>query len=317
MIGIPLSTYKGILRHIPPGVRPTRTIIDYEKRLLPFAGEINECASRYPSGIFDPYYHCNAFPQEFYRLCTFEELSKIYVSSPCRFPAPQCKLFDEDFQYRIVEKIRSSIWRWGGGDVAEEWNTLVHAYDGIRNFSFELPEFVVTLNYTRGCNPRGWSELDAGLYLDGAFGFMIHYRGIHVMTIGFAFARGQKLLITQVQLRKPKGNRFLYKLPMGRVAYIIALMKRYFSNFRIYLVDGGSLLRDYISQYEDGIACERNGWSPDLRRIAEAEEKLTFYRGEMSASIRSTYDVIEGTWKRSVHSSLHMNNLTFHRIIRA
>ncbi len=317
LIGVPLSTYTHTLTTIPVGVVPTRTIRDFEERLKPFAEEIAEQSAQYDKGVFDIYRHCHAFPDEFYGTCTFEELVKIRASTIISLSNSLESLFKNNLDYYLIEKIRSSMWRWGSGDVSREWNVLAEAYEGIRNFSFGLPEFDVTLNYTTGYHPRGWSTFDRDVYLDGTFGFMIHYRGVHVMTIGFAVARGGKLLITQVQLRKPKGNRFLYKLPMNRVAYAVMLMKQHFPTFKTYLIDGDSLLREYIASFEAGIVREREWRKPDLKLIAEWEQKLLFYRGEMAELIRTAYAGLKGEWMLSKKTHVEMNKLLFHRIVRA
>ena len=317
LIGVPLSTYVQPLFVIPNGIVPTKTIADFEERIKPFAEDIAWQSAQYDSGVFDIYQHCHRLPEAFYDTCTLEELAKIKASTIIMLPDREQKLFEDNLEYAIVRKIMSSMWRWGGGDTRREWNALVHAYEGIRNFSFGLPDFAVTLNYTTWYHPRGWSAFDRDLYLDGVFGFMIHYRGVHVMTISFSFARGGKLLINQVQLRKPKGNRFLYKLPMDRVSYAVMLMKQHFPTFQTYLVDGDSLAREYIAQFEMGIENERKYFTPNVLHIRALEHKLLLLHGELSTSICAVYRDVKGKWKLSSKSHVEMNKLLFHRIVRA
>ena len=251
LIGVPLCTYKERIHHVPEGVLPSRTIDDYLARLAPFHAEMEVVARQYD--VFDPFKHCSRLPQEFYERCTFEELCKIYGSSIFQLTRPQYELFQNDPEYSLVRKIASSLWRWGCGCREDEWNTIVDTHNGIRNFSFGLPEFEVTLTYTTGYNECGSSEHDRRIFLDGVFGFMVHYRGLHVMTIGFSIAQGRRLLLTQVQMKTEKGNRFLYKLPMPYVEYAIMLMEKFFPTLTLYLVDGDSVVAKYLPQYETSL----------------------------------------------------------------
>lgn len=323
MIGVPLCTYKEELRKIPNGVLPTRTIDRLEERLTPYAEELAWRALGYKE--FDPYRHCHAFPEEFYDTCTFEERVKIYLTSFIQLPRTLDKLFDEDPSYRIMRKLRSSLWRWGYCSSETEWNNIVDAYDGIRSFSFGLPDFSVTLDHTTGYNEFGCGEHDRSTYLDGVFGLRVHYHGEHVMTIGFSIASGRKLLLSQIQLKKEKGNRFLFKLPMGRVPYVVSLMKQYFPGFRQYLVDGDSSVAKYLKDFRTALQRSierRQRYGTDVSQwnegnIAYCQEHLNLLEGGAGERIRRTYQLQGGPYRLSTHRPVCIHTLRFHRIVRA
>lgn len=321
LIGIPLSTYTEELHHIPKGVLPTRTIVRFDERLKPFAEELAYHKERYDTGVFDPCLHCHNLPREFYEACTFEELAKIWATHFIMLPNWINELFegDDSLEHIIIHRLRMSIWRWGCGSSEKEWNALVDTHEGIRRFSFDLPDFEVRLAYPRCANwSRGASLQDRDVFLDGTLAFFVHYRGEHVMTIGFSLARGGNLLLSQVQMRNPKGNRFLYKLPTGVVEYVVTLMRKYFPHQRLYLVDGGSLTKRYVSDHRSNVEKERGFREPDLALIKKNEDKLVRLRGELGAHIRDVYRPISGDgWKVSKHHPVTVNRIRFRRIVRA
>lgn len=322
MIGIPLSTYVEGLGKIPEGVLPTQTIERFRERLLPFAEELAWRAQDYDK--FDPVRHCHALPDEFYETCSFEEHAKIYATTCIQLPHDLNKRFEDEPRYRIVRKLRSSLWRWGGGTSDVEWNNIVDAYDGIRNFSFGLPDFTVTLDYTTGYHPHGYGEYDRTTYLDGVFGLRVHYRGEHVMTIGFSIARGRTLLIAQAQMKKEKGNRFLFKLPMNHVAYAVFLMQKHFPGFQHYLIDGDSSVKKYLKDFHGALArcMEKNERYPSELtsvsgdNIAFLQKHIAVLEGEGGERIRRTYELNSDYWKLSPHCPQVMNGLRFNQIVR-
>lgn len=345
--GIPLSTYTEELAYIPEGILPTRTIAQFKELLEEFIDPEDM-----KSGD-NLYTDVHSFPIECYDTFSIPEVMKMKASTIFMFSPPELRRrFDEVPEYRIFEKIRSSLWRWGCVDIREEWNTLVDAYNGIRNFSFGLPDFAVTLTHTTGCNECGRSEHDSELFLDGVFGFMVHYRGEHVMTLGFTFAKGRKLCLTQVQMKKEKGNRFLFKLPTSGVEYALTLLTKYFPTFTPYIIEGASAVEKYLGQYRNVLEHTLDSQERNNARIAEYEKQLCagvcFDDGEQrsyewvlkhrtelvediawvrtrilgienetGARIRATYDRNHGTWLRDVGDPIVMNQLHFYRIVRA
>ncbi len=315
MIGVPLSIYTEELTKIPDGVLPTRTIDRFLERLALYPEEMEEIGHRYLD--FDPHRHCSQLPEEFYASCSVEEMAKIFVSSLPSLSHTQEALFEKDPRYAIFRKISSSLWRYGYASVHREWSTLVDAYNGIRRFSFDIPDFAVTLNYTCGYSAYSRTEFDPDVYLDGVFGFIVHYKGEPVMTIGFSFAKGRRILIAQVQMKKHKGNRFLYKLPMDRVAFVVMLMKKYFPDFRHYLVDGAQLVERYVEEYRMGVAAELERHEPNQENIRHMRAKVLAYQGEVGSQIRRTYRPTLGAHMLSMHHPITMHNRRYLRIVRA
>lgn len=345
--GVPLSTYREEPAHIPEGILPTRTIANFKERLEEFVDPEDMRSGD------DLYTDVHSFPIECYDAFAIPEVVKMKASTIFMFSNRELRRrFDEEPEYRIFEKIRSSLWRWGSGDIRDEWNTLVDAYNGIRNFSFELPDFEVTLTHTTGSNECGRSEHDYELFLDGVFGFMVHYRGEHVMTIGFTFAKGRKLCLTQVQMKKEKGNRFLFKLPTSAVEYALALLAKYFPTFTLHIIEGASAVEKYLGQYRNLLEQTLERQLSSERRIAEYEQErragkcFTNYElcahgrelehraelvgeiawvrkrilgleNEIGARIRAIYDRSHGEWLRDIGDLIAMNQLNFYRVIRA
>lgn len=315
MIGIPLATYREELQHISPGVLPTRTITNYLERLAPYEEQMSALQYQYRS--FDPFRHCAQFPDEFYHALNFEELCKVYGSSLYELTYPFREKFDKEPEFAIVRKIKSSLWRYGSPADDTEWNTIVDAYNGIRNFSFGLDGFEIRLNYTRGFSAYSITEFDPDVYLDGVFGFVVHYRGEPVMTIGFSFAKGRRLLLSQVQLKKRKGNRFLYTLPSDRVEFVVGLMKKYFPKFILYLVDGSTLADLYLSEYRKSLTPELTRETPRDERVAKTKAKIFGLEGVIGEQIRRTYRLTNGPWRLSPHRPFFIFQRKYFRVVRA
>lgn len=196
--------------------------------------------------------NCYRINNEWIDNFSFEELCKCNFSSIIMAGGQLGKLFEEVTQYRVLSKIRNSAWRWCVGTI--DWNEMVYAYRGLQNFTLNLGEdFIATLDYTTGCNKMGYSE-HARLYLDGVFAFLVHYRGEHVMTIGFSFLDKYRIIIRQVQCVQAIGNNhWMHKLPGGRLPFSLDRMKAAFPKFELYLVDGGKLSDDIVENYTQGL----------------------------------------------------------------
>jgi len=115
------------------------------------------------------------------------------------------------------------------------------------------------LDWTRGFNQYGWSKYTRiyssegkfsdlvseakydRVYLDGKLGYIITYRGKPALTIGFCISNDKNLLITQIQLMKKRGNRWLYRLPYGYFDYVLLKLQETFPDFTLWLVEGLSL----------------------------------------------------------------------------
>jgi hypothetical protein len=86
------------------------------------------------------------------------------------------------------------------------------------------------------------------VYLDGKFGYQVVYKGQHVLTIGFSPSI-HGLMVGQVQLREPKGNRWLYKLSKPLLPYTLDRLAATFS-CPLWLVTGDSAVKQNHSSYD-------------------------------------------------------------------
>jgi hypothetical protein len=174
-------------------------------------------------------------PAEAFSRLTFDQICKLRHSSDTMMDNSVEEMFKKDPRYLVIQKIRSSLWRWGSSRGA--WNEIVDAYDGLRRFDLGLKGFDIVLDHTTGHNERGYSE-HARTFLDGVFGFMVRHNGQHVMMIGFSFAGDGRLLLQQVQSVRQKGNRWLYEFPQRRVEFVIDSLRAAFPEHRVLVVDG-------------------------------------------------------------------------------
>lgn len=245
MLGVSLSFYKENLKFVP--------VHQNSKPMNSFLLEsvVKEEAKQYIEDYMDPdkpfEETINRLPLSMYD-ATLEQLSKIRLSSIFTMCKTVEDLFRENPKYRIVYKIQSSMWRWGHREA--QWNELVHAYNSIRRFSLDREGFSVRLDYTTSVNKCGNSEYSR-TYLDGVFAYLVYYKGRHVMTLGFSIVAGKKLLIQQIQLKQPHGNRWLFKLPPNYTEYVIRCFEKAFPNYRLYIVEGASLVDKYLEDYMD------------------------------------------------------------------
>ena len=182
---------------------------------------------------------------------TFEDVCKMRFSSTIMMDSTVEHVFDTIPNYEVVRKIKNSWWRWGVGKGS--WNELVDVYNGIRSFTLGLPpEFELRLDFTTGYNPCGRSKFSS-TFIDGVFAFLIYFHKKHVLTVSFSVMENRRLLIQQVQLVNPKGNRWLYHLPTPHVQYVTDAFARSFSDFTLYMVDGHSLAEKTLADYQSGI----------------------------------------------------------------
>jgi hypothetical protein len=179
---------------------------------------------------------------------TFDQAAKIRYSAGRNFDSKIENAFDADPSHELLRKIKSSIWRWSMGD--KSWNEIVDAYAAIRSFDLGLENFTVTLDHTSGYNELGMGK-HSRTPLDGVFAYLVHYKGEHVMTIGFSVINGRQILLQQVQLKNRSGNRWLFRFPANRLEFIIDRFRSAFKGFRIHLVDGQSAGEKIVRAYSD------------------------------------------------------------------
>ena len=277
MQGIALSDIKSPLHKVSAhrAAKPALQIKNLKARLR--AG-VHSYRGRdwYEDDIVDNYHR---LPLDCLADFSFDELCKLKYSSQIMMDSTVYDLFERHANdYRVVEKIRSSMWRWGCGRNA--WNEVADAYNGIRNFSLGLgPEFEIRLDYTTGNNPFGYSE-HTHLFLDGVFGFLVYFRGTHVLTIGFSVMAGRILLLQQVQLKNARGNRFLYRFPTPHLPYIITRMKAAFARHALHLIDGQDLVKKTEGDYARALGWEENNSPCDQAHCTALRAAIAHLRAD-------------------------------------
>ena len=265
--------------------KPDETVPFIEK-LLPIKEELEE--ELMDLSEIKPY----NLPEEYFYPFTFDEICKLYYSSVIQMrieqwfvkSASRDRLPEPKIPYKIFHKLESSQHQYG---YTNDWNGLVSAYYQLADFDLNLPDFSVTLDMTEAFKAFGSSEY-TNTYLDGPMGYLIHYKGIHVLTIGFTLSYDFKLLINQVQVKSKKGKKtpeamnarkWLYKLPRPYLEYIIDRMRVAFPNFELYLVEGVSLADRIKRSYGPDL----KNWDPTTypRIISFYNKPLNRYqRGE-------------------------------------
>lgn len=176
----------------------------------------------------------------------------------------------------MVWKVRHALWRYGG---STDYQRFVACHNGLARLSVDLPGFDVRVTHTRSINTAAWSThgRDQPIYLDASFGVLLYYRGAHVMTIGFA-PSAHGVLVAQVQLRKKRGNRFLYKLPRPYLDFALDLVQRAFPDDTLYLVTGASTAAAIRAAY---------GKNADKLSAITAARVERFYDQELAGYVRS------------------------------
>jgi hypothetical protein len=245
MLGLSLSSLRQELYKIndESDKKPARTIESVEEKLKPWMEDIVQIFGKNFS-FQEKYYH---LPLRWLSGFSFDELCKLWYSSVISMDESVTKLFDTRAEYEVVRKIKSSMWRWGYG--RGTWNEVVAAYEGIRSFIFlDHPDFKVRLDYTTGYNDYGYSKFSRK-YLDGVFAFLVYYKEKHVMTIGFSFIEGRRILLQQVQLTSRTGNRWLYRVPANRLEHVLECFYQSFPDYKLFVVDGNTLVDKTIENY--------------------------------------------------------------------
>lgn len=267
MLGYSLSMFEKDLKRVPAHrtKHPVRTFNLLETlgpRVCQWA-EDNE---------FDPDTLVRRLPASvLLRKLTFDQICKTRYSQMFMMDSSVEELFRDRPEFSIVRKIDNSMWRWGWGSGV--WNEVVDAYNGIRNFTVPVEGFDVRLDFTTGCNQRGYSR-ESRTFLDGVFGFLLYYKGEHVMTLGFSVMKGRRLLLQQVQLTQRKGNRFLFKLPANRLEFFLHCFAQAFPHHTLCIADGGDICRVSLASYTDNLetALNRLESNPDARYQQDKEE---------------------------------------------
>lgn len=179
--------------------------------------------------------------------------------------------FPEDFEIQMPEvmeysyKLMNSIYQLG--PLHASWNKFAAAFNAIPSLNLGS-QFELRFDHTRVPLRIGWAQhvehqvrsrvsspdyssyfAENMLYLDGIFAYLVYLEGKHVLTIGFSVGEG-RILINQIQPRRPKGNRWIYQLNRDLFSYILDRMYQHFSAYglELCLISANSLAK--IIQYE-------------------------------------------------------------------
>lgn len=184
----------------------------------------------------------------FENVFTFEELIRYWHDS---FITSTIERWVEE-EHPLLWKIQNSLWRYGYLSKDEGWEKFSEVLEGLKRISidynaYSCAEFEIRITHTKTSNTAAWSLHVENLYLDASFGLLVYYKGIHVLTVGFApSAKG--ILVAQVQLRQKKGNRFLYKLHEHYMDFALEILYRAFGDC-LWLVTGKSAVEAIKKSY--------------------------------------------------------------------
>ncbi len=203
-----------------------------------------------------------------------DELSRLAWSSPTTNEVTDAF---EAHPYRMVlHKIQNSMWHWGCS--AKDYNRMVCFYGGFRRFVF-ADGLEARLDHVNAFRSLGYAEHHDTLYLDGEFAFVIYRGGDHVLTIGFSVSK-HGVLLRQVQLRQPKGNRWLFRLPKPLLEHVIDRFFAAFPGEAICLAEGASNVAAIRKAYGSGP-------SP-LDAPGVTERVSAFYDQDLCSYVRGT-----------------------------
>lgn len=230
------------LEPIEEGDRYDPQIPDAEARFVAVAADwIEECYGEHAPFRWKDGWR-NAPTEALARAFTKNELYRLWKTS---FLASDLGDHIEANEH-LLWKIDNCLWRYGPG---KGWNGLVRAVAGLKRLDLGLADFDLKLTHSRYTNEFGRSAHNFDLWLDAALGLIVEYKGEHVLTVGFACWGDGDVLITQVQLKKRKGNRFLYKLGRHYLDVVLDMFTRAFGDDHVYLVTGKSAVAAVRAAY--------------------------------------------------------------------
>lgn len=187
---------------------------------------------------------------------------------------------EHPFNFPLWEAIRLAFYQPTG---SEDYDAACRAYRALRTFSF-LPGFDVTIDFPsahRYLCGRGTHHPD--VWFDTRLGLCVYDRGIHVLTIGIDL-HPTAVLLGQVQLRRPQGNRWLYRLGEGLLSHTVHCLERAF-DLPVAVATGASVA-----------TCVRNyhRWRPDDLAAEVIPRLLAFYDGPVADRVRSDAQIEAG-----------------------
>lgn len=272
-VGIPLTSFAETLSYVPvhQNTRPVRSFDPFAR----FEKLRQYILVQHGTDTIESVLHKMQAP--FFTKLGVEKGCKAMLSVHYALDSDVSSVICHDPSFDLVRKIANSIWQWGYARA--KWNEIVDAWNGIRSFDLGLPGFEVTLDYTTGHNEMGYSR-DARTFLDGIFGFLVHWKGEHVMTIGFSLAGNRRLLLQQVQAVRPTGNRWMFRLPANRMEFIIDRLAAAFPRHTVHVGDG----MDYTGR---SLASYTSGLNTLEERYERCKDKAPQNAAELSARIEA------------------------------
>ncbi len=240
-----------------------------------------------------------------FRHFSFDELCKLKYSKDMMDDSAR-KLFNTNPEYRVVEKIRNSMWTLSFS--TGTWNEVVEFHQHLKSVDLGLEGFSIRLDYTTGHNEKGYSQY-ARVWLDGVFGFLVYYQNKHVMTVSFSVMAGRQILLHQVQLTSSRRNRWLYQFPENRLEFFLALFRKCFPNFTLHVVDGKSLANQVLKGYQELL--DRALRYADAEAIARYEEKIMHLKSDRKRIARFYQNI--GSFERG--SLKEVRSVRFHRVL--
>ncbi len=329
MKGISLRSLKGQLHTVNPQNEdcPMKEIENIKEKLAFCKRHI---ATHYKGKSFDQYF--KDLPFKLLRNFSFDDLCKMGYHT-CHMHDSVKKILTHP-QHVVVQKIKSSMWRWGFGRAT--WNDIVDVYSRLQTFSFlEHPDFDIRIDLTTGYNEKGYSRYSR-TFLDGVFAILVYYKREHVLTIGFSFMKGRQILIQQVQLRRPTGNRWLYKIPKNRIEFVIDMFQRNFAGYRLFIVDGKILVEQSLSSYQRALDRSeksiqeykrllkqqlipeglKDSYARRYKRDKEDAEHWKQKLEHLKADTKRLVDFYASAGQHMLGEALHLNELTHYQIIQ-
>ena len=235
----------------------------------------------YPS---DPTYVVANVPLEVLR-ATFTQSEMYRLHNDMRWMCSWCDEWDKENP--IWAKIKSSIWRYG---CVKSYRLVARYFNHLRSLQVANPGFELRLTWSSHYNEFGPSvhfRREKSLFLDGTFGVLVYYKGKHVLTIGISLARCG-VLISQVQLREKKGNRWLYHIGQPYLEWAVGIIADAFKGVKLWLVEGNSTVKAIRLSYGN-IPCTMTQetenrisdfYNQPLRNVRRTSKKTQYYRRE-------------------------------------
>jgi hypothetical protein len=149
-------------------------------------------------------------------------------------------------EHPLLWKVENCMWQFG---IGRDSSTLAWAVNGLKKLSTDLSDFSVTLTHTMFHHRWGPSEHEFELWIDAPLAIRVHYKGEHVLTCAFAIRKRGEVLVSQVQLRKKTGNRFLFKLKEHVLDFALGILARAFGADALWLTDGPSAIQAIRKAY--------------------------------------------------------------------